>query len=44
VRGDLGRETTSREWWGDLPQGLEGVAGFDNGNKEGDRGVSKGIV
>ena len=44
VRGNWGRETTSRVVWGDLPQGLEGVAGSDNGDKEGDRGVSKGIV
>ena len=29
---------------GDLPEGLEGFAGFENGNKEGDRGVAEGIV
>jgi len=29
---------------GSLPQGLEGVAGFDHGNKEGDRGVIEWIA
>jgi len=42
VRAALGKGEKKNE--GDLLEGLESVAGFDNGDKKRDSGVTEGIV